>query len=103
MKSNMNISKEINATLESGSRIQDVHVSPFFKDKTLQLMFSEKEEKQSIWSWFTPQLQLATLMVFIVLNAFAFMKLDTNSATNDIDEFAQNYSLAVNEYETLFN
>lgn len=100
MKTNNKIEKTINVLDDLG----DVKVSPFFKDKVMQQLFSEKEQKQSIWSWFTPQLQLATLVCVVGLNIFAFIQLDTQAIDpTEIDEFALTYDLSITEDATLFN
>ncbi|WP_323787992.1 hypothetical protein [Psychroserpens sp.] len=104
MKTNNNIQNDIDAIFDSVNSIKDVHVSPFFKDRAMQRLFAEKQVNQSrVWSWFSPQFQLATLMVFLILNVFAITKLDSNATSDEIDEFAETYSLIASEYESIFN
>nr|WP_321233179.1 hypothetical protein [uncultured Psychroserpens sp.] len=104
METNKNIQDKIKDTLSSADKIAQVNVPPFFKDKTLELLFAEKEKKQSIlWSWFTPQFQITTLIVVVALNVFAITQLDSNASGDEIDEFAQTYSLSAAEYQSVFN
>lgn len=104
MKTNNNIQDKINDAFNSIDTINEATVSPFFKDKTMQLLFAEKEDaKTRIWSWFTPQIQLATLMVIVALNVFTITQLDSSTSTDELDEFAQTYSLTTTEYQSLYN
>lgn len=102
MKTNNNIQSQIEAVLESGKTIQTAQVSPFFKDKTLEHLFSEKEEKQSNWSWFTPQLQLATLVCVVLLNVFAFTKIEETNYNENVSQFAESYGMTTTE-TSIFN
>ena len=98
MKNKEHINKQVEATFNALNSIDKVEVNHFFKHKVLQKLNAEKEVKSSVFSWFTPQLQLATLTVVLLLNFgtiyYAFN--NTNSAVNtasDIEIFAQDYSL----------
>lgn len=68
----------------------------FFKHKVLQQLENEKEVKSEIFSWFTPQLQLATLGLVLLLNIstifYAFSSQEQNTETS-LENFAQEYSL----------
>lgn len=104
MKTNEHIQDKITKTLNVTNEIQQVKVSPFFKDKVMQQLFAEKEEKQSVFSWFTPQLQLATLVCLVILNVFAITQLNADdSNVTDIEEFAQTYNLSMTDEVSLFN
>lgn len=103
MENNKDIQNKIDSTLNAMDVIEGVNVSPFFKDKTMQRLFTEEEEI-TVWNWFTPKLQLATLVCVIVLNVFAFSKLNAsnNSSYDDsIDQFAETYGLSTS-LETSF-
>ena len=81
--------------------IETVNVSPFFKDKTMQRLFAEKEETTTVWNWFTPKLQLATLVCVVVLNVIAFPKLDdATSYDENVSEFAESYGLSASDDDT---
>ncbi|MGJ8593420.1 MAG: hypothetical protein ACSHXF_12790 [Aquaticitalea sp.] len=96
MRTSSDIQKKIQTTFESLDSINQVKVSPFFKDKTMNLLFAEREVAQpTFWSWLTPHIQLALLIGFIVLNAFAFMNVNSNTYDDSVNEFADSYGLSV--------
>ncbi|NMH86699.1 hypothetical protein [Flavivirga algicola] len=103
MEINKNIEDKVKDTLSAVDTIEAVKVSPFFKDKTMQKLFTEKEEVPLIGTWFSPKLQLATLVCFIVLNILAFTQLDDNKYDEDISEFAETYGLSSGSDTSLFN
>ena len=100
MKANNNIAEKVKSTFESIDHIQDIKTSPFFKDKTMRKLFDAKvAEDKIVFSWFTPKLQLATLVCIISLNAFALIQLKTKIYDSNVSNFGENYSLSTN-YET---
>ncbi|GAA3598313.1 hypothetical protein Q4Q39_19745 [Flavivirga amylovorans] len=103
MKTNKNITNKIEDTLNAMDAVEDVKVSPFFKDKTMQKLFAEQEEEPLILSWFSPKLQLATLVCVIVLNVLAFIQLNSNKYDSDINDFAETYGLSSSSDTSLFN
>ncbi|OEK07593.1 hypothetical protein A8C32_17505 [Flavivirga aquatica] len=103
MKNNKDIQDKIDMTFKSVDVIESVNVSPFFKDKTMQRLFTEKEEPQVVWSWFTPKLQFATLVCIIALNLIAFSKLQGATYDENINEFAESYGLSTSTEPILFN
>ena len=92
METNKNIQDKINSTLKSIEAIEAVTVSPFFKDKTMNKLFLEKEAP-IVSTWFTPKLQLATLVCVVVLNIVAFSQMKTNTYDENINEFGETYGL----------
>ena len=71
MDTNNNIAEEVKSALDSITHIQEIKTPPFFKDKTMRKLFDAKvAEEKIVFSWFTPKLQLATLVCIIALNAF---------------------------------
>ncbi|ALJ04681.1 hypothetical protein APS56_05830 [Pseudalgibacter alginicilyticus] len=101
MDTNKNIENKINSTLEAVNAIEPVNVSPFFKDKTMQRLFSEKEKTNSNWNWFTPKLQLATLVCVVILNVIAFTQMKSSSYEENMNTFSETYGLSTN-YETSY-
>jgi hypothetical protein len=98
MKNKEYINQQVEDTFKVIDAIKDVEVNHFFKHKVLQKLNAEKEEKKSIFSWLTPQLQLATLCVVLLLNAGTLFYVFTNSTNNTVtstslETFAQEYSL----------
>ena len=101
MDTNKNIQSKIDSTLSVMDAIETVNVSPFFKGKTMQRLFAEKEETTTVWNWFTPKLQLATLVCVVVLNVIAFPKLDdATSYDENVSEFAESYGLSASDDDT---
>ncbi|WP_452223368.1 hypothetical protein [Lacinutrix chionoecetis] len=105
MKTNNNIEKKVERTLHALDNINEVKVSPFFKDKTLERLFTEKEEKVpvSIWNWFTPQLQLATLICVLAINVYAIKQIKSLKYNESISSFATDYGLSTSSESSLFN
>jgi hypothetical protein len=106
MEHNKDIQGKIDSTLDAMDVMEKVDVSPFFKDKTMQRLFLEKEVESVVWSWFTPKLQLATLVCIVVLNAFAFSRLNTSSGSTydeNIDQFAETYGLSGSSETSFLN
>ena len=97
MRVKKNIQDQIDSTLNSIRNGEDLKVSPFFKDKTMLLMFSEKKKEPVFLSWFTPKLQLATLVCFMALNVIAFTQMNTSSTTENILDFAETHGFMEND------
>ena len=64
---NKEIDKKVEDTFMAIKTIEKV--SPYFKHKVLQKINEEKEEKEKVFSWLTPQFQLAAVLVILFLNA----------------------------------
>ena len=94
MENKTNISKQIEDTLHVLDSIQEPTVSPFFKQKVLRTMFQEKEEKKVVVNWFTPKLQLAAIALILLVNAVSIAYVFNNATSNNIDTFAEEYSLS---------
>jgi hypothetical protein len=104
MDTKKNIQNEVEAIINSGALIKASNVSPFFKDKTMQLLFTEKETKQStLLSWFTPKVQLATLACVVILNVFAFTKIKETTYNDNVNQFAESYGLSTSTETFILN
>ena len=104
MKNKNSIEEQIDRVLEIGNSIDDVKASPFFKEKIMNRLFVEKSQEENlIFPWFTPRLQLVSLVCVIALNIFAFTNLDSTSYDDSINEFADSYGLSATEETTLFD
>ena len=66
-------------------------------------LFAEKKVPQpKFWFWLTPQVQLVMLITFIVLNAFAFMNVKSNTYDENVNQFAESYGLSIeSDFSTL--
>ncbi|QXP59580.1 hypothetical protein [Olleya sp. HaHaR_3_96] len=103
MKTNTNMQDKIDQTLNASENINAVTVSPFFKDKTMQRLFTQKEVVSKTWSWFTPQLQLATLVCVVVLNVYAIQQIKSTKYNEAISSFASDYGLNSDTDGSLIN
>jgi hypothetical protein len=103
METNRKRHDETEATINSGSLIKDSEVSPFFKDRTMQLLFTKQDVGKLSLSWFSPKFQLATLFCFLALNIYTFTQVNTMSYTEGISEFAEIHGLSTPEDNSLFN
>ncbi len=99
MPTNNNIKEKIDSTFKVIDTFEEVKITPFFKDRMLRELFIEKEEEQNIWSWFTPSLQLATLVCVVVINIFAYTQITKATYQENTKDFAETYGLS-NEYES---
>jgi len=103
METNKDIQNKIDGTFSAMNSIETVNVSPFFKDKVMQRLFTEKEETATIWNWFLPKLQLATLACVVILNVIAFTQLQTTTYNDNISQFAKTYGLSVSDDASVLN
>ena len=104
MKSDLDMDKKVKETFDSVESIEEVKVSPFFKEKVMQQIRNASEEVQeATWSWFTPKLQLATLVCVVVLNVIAFNNLQESTYNENVNSFAVSYGLSISEETTLLN
>jgi hypothetical protein len=99
---NFKINKKVRETLESIESIKEVQVSPFFKENVMHQIRNATEDVQKVtWSWFTPKLQLATLVCVVVLNVMAFNNLQETTYDDNINNFAESYGLSNTETSIL--
>ncbi len=104
MKRKNTLEEQIDHILEVSKTIDHIKTSPFFKEKMMNRLFEEKikDEKLS-FEWFTPKVQLVSLVCIIVLNIAAFTNLNSTSYEESISEFAESYGLVTSEETSLFN
>lgn len=103
MKTDKNIQGKIEDTFKALEDIETVNVSPFFKEKTMQRLFAEKEEEQPAWSWFTPRVQLTTLVFVLILNGIVFTKLRETTYVENVGQFAESYELSSGSETSILN
>lgn len=104
MKNKEFINKQVEDTFKVLDSIEKVEINHFFKHKVLQQLNEEKEVKPTFMAWFTPQLQLATLSIILLLNLGTIFYTFNNSVENSsssIETFAQEYSLHSNNNSLL--
>jgi hypothetical protein len=96
MKNKEQIDQQVEAAFKTLGDIKEVNVNHFFKHKVLQQLAHQKEEKSRVFTWFTPQLQMASLALVVLLNASAILyAFESQTTTSDtlLESFAQEYSL----------
>mgnify|MGYP003683711645 CR=1 FL=1 len=96
MKSKEQINIEVEDTFKVLDTIEEVKVNHFFKHKVLQQLENQKEEKSKVLGWFSPQLQLATLGLILLMNVSALFYVFSNqdiSTDSSLENFAQEYAL----------
>ncbi|MFT4780374.1 MAG: hypothetical protein ACJAZK_000340 [Psychroserpens sp.] len=103
METNNNIQDKIDLVLNSADTINETHISLFFKDKTMQRLFAESKVESSIWSWFTPQIQLVTLVCVLFFNVYAVREIKTTNYNKSMSSFASDYGLTIESETSLFN
>ncbi len=102
MRNKLSIEEHVAYTLEMAKVITKVEASPFFKGKVLNKLFAEKEST-SIFTWFTPQLQLATLACILVLNAYVLFQYSQSNYDDKVSNFVETYALSSGDSDSLFN
>ena len=104
MKPNSEIKKKVKDTFDSIESIKEVQVSPFFKENVMhQIRNASEDIQEATRSWFTPKLQLATLVCVVVLNVMAFTKLKETSYNENVIEFAESYGLSISTGNSILN
>ncbi|WP_298778165.1 hypothetical protein [uncultured Polaribacter sp.] len=97
MENKQHINNQVDDTFNVLDKIEKVKVNHFFKHKVLQKINTDIEVVKPIkFSWFTPNFQLATLSIVLLLNIgaiFYAFSITENTSTSDLDIFAQEYSL----------
>lgn len=97
MKTQNNKPIEENNTLDILDEIQEVKVSPFFKNKVLNKIREQNQEPVTLFGWFRPQLQLAVVALVLLMNALTIyyslnLQVDTQEQSS-FEAFVQDYSL----------
>jgi hypothetical protein len=96
MKSKEQVEQNVADTFKVLDAIEEVKVNHFFKHKVLQQLENVKEEKPKVLTWFTPQLQLATLSVMLLINLSTFFYVySSQNETSEVtlENFAKEYAL----------
>ena len=100
----MKTNKKVQETLDSIESIKEVQVSPFFKENILhQIRNTSTQIQDGSWSWFTPKLQLATLVCVVVLNIMAFNNLQETTYDDNVSSFAESYGLSTSTESSILN
>ena len=104
MKTPKDIETQVEKTLNVLDSIEDVKVSPFFKDKVMQRLFTEKEAPATKrLRWLSPSLQIAAIVCVLLINIVGFVELSKTTYQKDLSEFANMYELSQDQKPSLFN
>lgn len=107
MKNNkINIDQEVQKTMESIDQIQRVEGNPFLYTRLQEKLRQEAEGENITIRTRFPVWQVTMMVVLLFINGVALMQsgyLDatTETATNSIDKFAEEYALTESETEDL--
>lgn len=82
---------DIEQIFEVTSRIKEVKPSIDFKENTLQRLFQSKDEY--LFSWFTPKIQAASIVLFLFLNVGAIWYTSENNYQNKVADFAKAFNM----------
>jgi len=105
MKSKELITQKVDDTIKVLDTIEEVKVNHFFKHKVLQEIENQKEVKPKTPTWLTPQFQLATLGLILLMNLSAVYYAQSTRETNNnvtLENFALEYALQT-ETNSLLN
>lgn len=87
-----NLENKIEEVFTSLNEINEVKVSALFKEKVLGNI--ENSEPELIYySWFTPRLQIAAMVIIILVNTLAVYHLFLNQDSASLENLAEQYSL----------
>ncbi|MGB0879271.1 MAG: hypothetical protein ACPGTO_01750 [Polaribacter sp.] len=101
MKNQKNIPTKIEEILASLDDINEVKISSSFKQNVFSKIEQNKKEKP-VLIWFTPQLQLAAMLVILFVNVSAIVyTFSTQEQTPEIETFAQEYNFETSTTFTL--
>ena len=90
MKSEIEIQKKIDSTLEAADQIREVKVSPFLKENILHQLQKESQiSTKPMVSWFSPVLQWATFVVVIAVNVYVIAKWNQQKQEDKISSFTK--------------
>ena len=92
MKVNKDIVAKVEETYEALDKINEVKINASFK-QTIFNKIEETKKERAVFTWFTPQLQVAAMFVILLVNVSAIIyTFSTEEQTSEIDAFAQAYN-----------
>ncbi|MEM0932875.1 MAG: hypothetical protein AAGJ12_10435 [Bacteroidota bacterium] len=105
MDDNKKIAQFVDELIDSASSLDRVNTPPFFKEKVLKRLTvaHTSEEVPVFFTWFTPKVQFAAFLVFVILNLGTLYFRDAFNETEELQAFAENYGLTSSQEESLFN
>jgi hypothetical protein len=104
MKKRDTVQFKVDETFNTLNAIEKVAVPTFFKHRVLQIV-KDKVNTEFMFSWFTPSLQLVSLIVVLFINTtviyYSFSSSSNMLAANEIEAFAQEYNLTTDQNSIL--
>ncbi|MEL6811779.1 MAG: hypothetical protein AAFP76_10630 [Bacteroidota bacterium] len=91
MDRNKEKERKIDELIENAGTGTKIPVSPFFKDRVLDVLFTKEEVIPTANGWFTLQLQLWTLGLILCMNVLGFYQITKMNYDEQLDQFAASY------------
>lgn len=86
------IEDKVEQTLASLNQINEVTISDTFKNEVLSKI-KRTEPEMVFYNWFTPQLQLAAMLVVLLVNTVAIYQLFSAQDSTALENFVEQYDL----------
>jgi hypothetical protein len=101
METTKQIEDKTAAAFNSLDIISAVKVSPFFKERTLNILFKEEEQKVTFLERvLSPQIQFVAIVAIVLINVTTIYNYSETNYNSDLNTFSESYNLSVSE-ETL--
>ena len=91
------VEDKIEEAFSSLDKINEVKVSSTFKSRVLEEIQQAKEQKET-YSWFTPKLQIAAMIIVLLVNTIAIAHLFSDRDTTSFENFVEQYDLNSNSF-----
>lgn len=101
MKTNKEVLKKVEDTFATLDAIEEVKVCSSFQQGVFNKI-QEHQQNQFQLTWFTPQLQMAAMLIILLVNTMAIVyTFSKQEYVSEIDNFAQEYYLKTTTTFTL--
>lgn len=98
METPKHIEDKTNAAFNSLDTIKTVKVSPFFKERTLNILFKEEEQKVTFIDRFlSPKIQFAAVLAVVLINSVTIYNYSETNYNSELSAFYESYNLTVSE------
>lgn len=93
MKTNKEVLKKVEDTFATLDAIEEVKVCNSFQQGVFNKIEEYQQNKFQL-TWFTPQLQMAAMLIILLVNTMAIVyTFSKQKQVSEIDNFAQQYHL----------
>lgn len=101
MKTNKEVSKKVEEAFAALDAIEEVKVYNSFQQGVFNKI-QEHQQNRFQLTWFTPQLQMAAMLIILLVNTMAILyTFSKQEYVSEIDNFAQEYHLSTTTTFTL--